>query len=652
MLIFIINIILFYEILNLIKLKKKKNKKLKLNYIKIILNFIKKVLYKKIILYLIYINMIQSNNSNINKKSNQNNFIPNYQVSGIEPNYSYANRQNLPFDQSSISTSGYPNQEALSKAVEQQQNFVNNYNNYNPLSTFDRIETNSSNLENLRSFSQYNIDEGFKINKPIQLMPDTKNKHETLYDNLNENLLKESLKEYRLNIDSIDRDVTIYPDPFNYVVYLGPVTNSGINATAVSRTSMKDDLKAGLKNLNKKNKQVKKGIETQQTDIKDVFNNDIFVFDNPNAIKEYTINLERSFNPFIIRDFTNVSYVKLDCAVIPKYTSICINEHWDFCRKKHHKKNYFKDEFERIKDYIILNDRYIPNEKEEYNPLGDRFIQIFITELQSIRNFGTNPITDKSFLLIYDKTLGALYLKLIPYSATKTYKDSLLGNLTRLTIQFFDSWGNPLKINTNCIDYEIEQISETNIIQPEKYNIDELIEHIFDDKEKMQKCLNNFNQIIKCFIMINHDIKYLIPYYVPENLIETIPFHEDCLAFNKITINEKIFDIKNLYKELDSFVSPDGFIEKVKISKNNKKIKLTIDEYLNNVIWYDFVNKDAIINNMRSFDFNYRDFGFKILDMLKTEITNIPVNRNFQNFLTFLVGVWEDELNTKIDYTN
>ncbi len=585
----------------------------------------------------------------MNKK---NNIYPNYQISGIEPNYSYADKQNLPFDQSSISSSGNPNNKALSRDVEQQQNFVNNYNSYNPISSFDRIETNSSNLENLRNFSQYNIDDGFKINNPIQLMPDTKNKHETLYDNLNDNLLKESLKEYRLNIDSIDRDIRIYPDPFNYVVYLGPVTNSGINSTVVSRTSMKDDLKNGLKNLNKKNKQIKKGIESQIEITNSSINNSLFIFDNPNAIKEYTVNLERSFNPFIIRDFTNVSYVKLDCAVIPKYTSICVNDCWDFCRKKHHKKNYFKDEFERIKDYIILNDRYIPNEKEEYNPLGDRFIQIFIKELQSVRNFGTNPITDKSFLLIYDKTLGSLYLKLIPYSATKTYKDSLLGNLTRLSIQFFDSWGNPLKINTECIDYEIEQISETNIIEPEKYNINELVNDIFNDNDKMHKCLKNFNQIIKCFIMINHDIKYLIPYYVPENLNDKIPFHEDCFTFQKININEKIFDIKNLFKELDSFVSPAGFIEKIKISKNNKKIKLSIDEFLNNVIWFDFANNESITHNMMALDHNYRNFGFKILDMLKTEIINIPVNKNFQNFLTFLVGVWEDELNTKIDYTN
>ena len=120
-------------------------------------------------------------------------------------------------------------------------------------------------------------------------------------------------------------------------------------------------------------------------------------------------------------------------------------------------------------------------------------------------------------------------------------------------------------------------------------------------------------------------------------------------------MNDKIFKVNDLYEELDSFVCPDsstGFKERVKISESNKKIKLSVDEYINNVIWFDFKQEytDKIISNLKALDLNYRNFGFRILDMLKTEIVNIPVNKNFQNFLTFLVGVWENELNTKIDY--
>jgi len=439
-------------------------------------------------------------------KQNKNNInqTPNYQISGIEPNYSHKNKQGLPFDQSSIATSGYSSEQDLANSVNQQHQFVSNYNSYKPLSTFDTLETNSAHLENLRNFSQFGIQKGFETNKPIMFMPDTKNKHETLYDNLNENLLKESLKEYRLNIDSIDRDIRIYPDPFNYIVSLGPVTNSGItDSNSLSKSSsIKSDLKLDLKNQKKKSQNIQKNYLEQEEkrlvelenryELEEQNQNEQLVFDNPDAIKEYTLNLERSFNPYIIRDFKNINYIKLDCVVIPKFTSICINENWNFCRKSHHKKNFIRDEYDRIKDYVILNDRYIPNEKDEYNPLGDRFVQIFIKELQSTRNFGTNPITDKSFILIFDKILGALYLKLIPYSATKVYKESLLGNLTKLSIQFFNSWGEPLKINTECIDYEINQISNTNLIEPSKYNILRYIDKI-QDMNKFKKITKYFN---------------------------------------------------------------------------------------------------------------------------------------------------------------
>lgn len=615
-------------------------------------------------------------NPQTNKNIKSQPIQPNYQISGIEPNYTYKNKQNLPFDQSSISASGYSNDVDLSRAVEQQQQFVNNYNNYKPLSTFDNPETNSSHLENLRNFSQFGIQKSFEVTKPIMFMPDTKNKHETLYDNLNENLLKESLKEYRLNIDSIDRDIRIYPDPFNYIVTLGPITNSGIS-DSVSRPSIKQELKVDLKNQKKKSLNIQKNyLEQEEKRMLELENKyelneqntyEINIFDNPDAIKEYTINLERSFNPYIIRDFKNINYIKLDCAVIPKYTSICINGCWDFCRKSHHKKSFFKDEYDRIKDYILLNDRYIPNDKDEYNPLGDRFVQIYIKELQSTRNFGTNPTTDKSFLLIYDKTLGALYLKLIPYSATKVYKESLLGNLTKLTIQFYDSWGKPLKINTTCIDYEINQISKTNLIDPEKYDISQCIGTNMNgvDIKKIKKIISHYNEIIKCFVMINSNIQEIIPFYTPEEFVQEeftisggnnkINFHLDCLEYKSITINTNVFEIKNIYHDIDKFVSSNGFVEKIFISKiKSKKIKLNIDEFINNLIWFDYdINYlPNIILNLKAFDHNYKNFGFKILDMLKTEIINIPTNKNFQNFLTFILGIWEDELNTKIDYYN
>ena len=47
---------------------------------------------------------------------------------------------------------------------------------------------------------------------------------------------------------------------------------------------------------------------------------------------------------------------------------------------------------------------------------------------------------------------------------------------------------------------------------------------------------------------------------------------------------------------------------------------------------------------------NYKNFGFKILDKLKIEDLSIPLNKYFQCHLMFVMGVYTNELNTKVDY--
>ena len=66
---------------------------------------------------------------------------------------------------------------------------------------------------------------------------------------------------------------------------------------------------------------------------------------------------------------------------------------------------------------------------------------------------------------------------------------------------------------------------------------------------------------------------------------------------------------------------------------NSEKIQIINDTFINLI---EKINKV----------YKYHETLSKIdsyLDKLKTELVNIPTNKNFQNFLTFLVGVWEDE---------
>tara|TARA_A100001015_G_scaffold321540_1_gene452844 strand:+ start:4233 stop:5975 length:1743 start_codon:yes stop_codon:yes gene_type:complete len=572
-----------------------------------------------------------------------------FQISGIDENYSYNGKQNLSFDASSISQSGYSDNKDLSNAVKQQRQYEINNTSFSPNSTFYNPLTNSANYQNINDLSQFNIKENFQENKPIQKMLNTKYQDDTIYNNLNENLLKESITEIRLNIDSIDRDIELYPNPFEYVVNLGPVVNSGLKFPP-NRVNLKKEVRKLDRKLNKVIRHTEEsvlGIQ-QNNDIPTVNN---LLFTSPDLIKKYTINLERINNPYLTKSFDNIKFIRLDTAVLPRFNKVMINCEWNYCRENYHKKKFIKDDYERVKDYTLMNLRYIPNDETDSTPIGDRFVQIFIGEINNNNNFGTNKITDTSFIMIFDKILGTLYFKLTPYSAIKTYKDSLLGNLNKLTIKFYNSWGEPLTLNTDTVNYEINQIKNTDLVIPTDYNICEVI----NNNEHKRYYIEKINEIIKCFVAINYDIYCKIPFYSSKNMtdLKGLCFNEHCIDIHLITLNQSIFEVKNIYQELNEFVTSIGFIDVVKKTKKNKCVKLSINEYIDNIIWYsNDPNNENLNKNIEAINNNYVNFGFNILDKLKIEIINLPASKVFQNYLTFVMGQYTNELNTKIDYNN
>lgn len=68
------------------------------------------------------------------------------------------------------------------------------------------------------------------LSNPLIEKIDNNNPHNTLHDNLNDNIKFENIKEYQITIDSYDRDLTFYPDPYNFRLSMtGPYTSPSIN---------------------------------------------------------------------------------------------------------------------------------------------------------------------------------------------------------------------------------------------------------------------------------------------------------------------------------------------------------------------------------------------------------------------------------------
>jgi hypothetical protein len=92
---------------------------------------------------------------------------------------------------------------------------MNNRNNNNYYQSTMSHQTRNSNMEMAQYPNSFNPTNNL-INRQ-----DFSNKRETLHNNLNENLLLKDVIEYKIHIDTIDRNVDIYQSPFKIKVPFG-----------------------------------------------------------------------------------------------------------------------------------------------------------------------------------------------------------------------------------------------------------------------------------------------------------------------------------------------------------------------------------------------------------------------------------------------
>lgn len=274
----------------------------------------------------------------------------------------------------------------------------------NPNGQFNPMSTNSQQL--LRDqIPLSNFKNAFEPSVPIIEKIDYTNKNNVTHNNIGENVLDEHVVEYRLIIDSIDRDIKYYPNPFSYTVALNPIASSSVKHEEYI-------------DFNDKSKG-KKTIESR--------------FDGAPA-------------PHINKEFRNVKYVKLENVILPQYSGLKKNKKdgiYEFDKESHLLSNM----------YVSLDIRELDNER------------IYTTADSASRchpngSFYTPPTPFA--IILPDKIIGLNYYAGTPYYGSKIYKNSLLGNLTKLTINFYDAFGVPLKYNDLATLDDLEQFEFDN----------------------------------------------------------------------------------------------------------------------------------------------------------------------------------------------
>lgn len=318
----------------------------------------------------------------------------------------------------------------------------------NPLGRFNPLSTNTQQLMNSAPIMS-DFQQAFEPNRPIIEKLDYINKNNLIHNNIGENVLDEHIVEYRLIIDSLDRDIKFYPNPFSFTVQLNPISTS-----VVRHEEYIDD----------KNKS--KGKKTVET------------------------RFESEPPPHINKEFVNVKYVKLENIILPQFSKIRVKEECTKCHKDEfeadshsshtshtsyhsshyssqssgqsfsHYNNVHKDIFEFDPHHHLTADRFISMVIKELD--GDRVFTTFDTNSRLDKHGGIYTPPTPFAIIIPDKLLGLNFYAGTPYYGSKIYKNSLLGNLTKLTVSFYDSTGTPLIFDDIFTFDDLEQYEFDN----------------------------------------------------------------------------------------------------------------------------------------------------------------------------------------------
>lgn len=252
---------------------------------------------------------------------------------------------------------------------------------------FDPLTTNLiDQMNQLPNMSK--ITESFEPNHPMIEPIDYRNKNHLIHNNVSTNVLDEHVVEYRMNIDSLDRDINYYLDPFYFTVKFNPPGGS----------SVKEEM-----------------------------------YRNPKCKEKGTIIKETHFNPspepHINKEFRNVKYIKLENIVLPLYSETIEED-----------------------DVIIfdptsrlIDDRFTSLVIKELE--WERTVATYDNVTRYDPNTGKLYTPPRQFSVLLPDKVGKYYFTGLPFYGSRVYNNSLLGNINQMTFDFRDSCGAPIRYN-------------------------------------------------------------------------------------------------------------------------------------------------------------------------------------------------------------
>ena len=250
--------------------------------------------------------------------------------------------------------------------------------------------------------TQADFNKAFQPTAPLIERMDYRNKNNILHNNIGHNVLDEHIVEYRVNIDSLDRDIRIYPNPFQFKVKFNPPAGGTV-----------------------RHSNIKQGKHTSR--------------------RERFIGPPQ---PHINKEFKNVKYIRLDNIILPQRVRIIEDD---------------DDDGKFILDPLskLTNDRFVMLVVDEIKTSriyctydgGDR------TDPVTGKTF--TPPCPFAHILPKD-IIGKIFYSGEPYYGSHTYINSQLGNITTLSIKLCNSHGMPLDFENLFTWADLEDFKRNN----------------------------------------------------------------------------------------------------------------------------------------------------------------------------------------------
>lgn len=257
------------------------------------------------------------------------------------------------------------------------------------------------------------------------LTPKEFSKPELIHNNVAENPMIENLIEYTLVVDSGDRDITKYPNPFDYKVLFSPNSNTKdayINRTFENVKYIK--LETGI--LPRRFNFTRTDMSFNVTDRTTLLNSGTLRASNT----VFTLTFDPSSNFAVIEDTLESSVRRITFAVTKPYPEL-IDTTYEF--------NYNTNTSTVISAYkYVLSTDSLEN---------DKFLLLKIDEYQDVNEMATNQEVSRCFSIMFPDFVNGNFFYTDTHYVDKIFRFSSLGNIKNFTIKIQNSKGVQLKTN-------------------------------------------------------------------------------------------------------------------------------------------------------------------------------------------------------------